>query len=447
MPLEKQLRELLEYEAIDQLLGHSQTDGSIHDITDGSQYKSMGASFPNFISLTCNTDGVPVFSSSKVSLWPVYYVVNEMPLANRRKCIILHALWSGIGKPRIECLFQPVVSELKHLFDVGFKWMRGNVECITKVCLGLVCCDSVARPLLQRFKQFNGRFGCSFCLAPGVSMAKGRGNVRVYPIDILINDRCHEQTLEHAVLADQTKSDVFGVKGTSVLSLVPKFDIINGFNPEYMHVVLLGVVRQFANLWLDCSSNGKPYYLGKNCKCLDDLIVRSKPPSEIKRLPRSISNTRRFWKASEWRSFLLFYSPVYLMNLMPRPFYNHWLLLSFSVYTLLQSKITRENILYAEIALHKFVSQVGSLYGKQFVSYNVHLLTHLAQSVKLWGPLWATSAFLFEDANGKLLRSFHGTKGITKQIFSHFLSSRSLEKLGAQHVASENDMVAECYNE
>ena len=67
-----------------------------------------------------------------------------------------------------------------------------------------------------------------------------------------------------------------------------------------------------------------------------------------------------------------------------------------------------------DLALHKFVVQVPELHGD--MSYNVHLMTHLAGSVEWWGPLWATSAFMFEDANGKLLMFFHSSRGVSKQM-------------------------------
>jgi hypothetical protein len=34
---------------------------------------------PYNVSFTWNTDGIPVFKSSKFSLWPFYLVINELP--------------------------------------------------------------------------------------------------------------------------------------------------------------------------------------------------------------------------------------------------------------------------------------------------------------------------------------------------------------------------------
>ena len=38
-------------------------------------------SFPMNVSLTMNTDGVQVFHSSNYSLWPLFFLINELPAA------------------------------------------------------------------------------------------------------------------------------------------------------------------------------------------------------------------------------------------------------------------------------------------------------------------------------------------------------------------------------
>ena len=91
------------------------------------------------------------------------------------------------------------------------------------------------------------------------------------------------------------------------------------------------------------------------------------------------------------------------------------------MHTLLQSKITRNMIDESEIAVKKFFIDVETLSGKEHVSFNVHLPTHLAACVSQWWPLWSASAFSFEANNGKLLKFFHGTQHVPKQIAASFL--------------------------
>ena len=54
--------------------------------------------------------------------------------------------------------------------------------------------------------------------------------------------------------------------------------------------------------------------------------------------------------------------------------------------------------------------------GLKFCKMNVHLLSHLPHYVKLFGPLWTHSAFVFEDCIGHLVQMSHGTHDIANQV-------------------------------
>ena len=47
------------------------------------------------------------------------------------------------------------------------------------------------------------------------------------------------------------------------------------------------------------------------------------------------------------------------------------------------------------------------------MSANVHSLLHLTEVVK---DLWGHSCFAFEHANGQLLKNFHGSQSLEKQV-------------------------------
>lgn len=84
-------------------------------------------------------------------------------------------------------------------------------------------------------------------------------------------------------------------------------------------------------------------------------------------------------------------SPVIIKNLICKSLYINWLLLVHAVTLLLENEVTRKILEEAEFALQKFVYGVKDIYGPQENSYNIHLLLHLLQDVKSWGPLWAHS--------------------------------------------------------
>ena len=57
----------------------------IEDIYDGTEYKRHISflSNPANISFVLNTDGVAIYTSSKISVWPVWLVINELPRSMR----------------------------------------------------------------------------------------------------------------------------------------------------------------------------------------------------------------------------------------------------------------------------------------------------------------------------------------------------------------------------
>lgn len=62
------------------------SEDNIEDIYDGKLYKQYDEILfnRNNVSFIWNTDGVPLFKSSKTSMWPLYYVINELPFKMRR---------------------------------------------------------------------------------------------------------------------------------------------------------------------------------------------------------------------------------------------------------------------------------------------------------------------------------------------------------------------------
>lgn len=67
----------------------------LEDIYDGKEYRKHQhfVSQPGNITLTVNTDGVSIFKSANISLWPVWLAINELPPHVRYiKLIVSHKL-------------------------------------------------------------------------------------------------------------------------------------------------------------------------------------------------------------------------------------------------------------------------------------------------------------------------------------------------------------------
>ncbi|GBN35492.1 hypothetical protein AVEN_110229-1, partial [Araneus ventricosus] len=457
MPLKPQIKIKLEKENLNEANEYRKKNSNglgenYRDVMDGDLYRSIPAvnNFDN-LSLQFNVDGIPIYRKSRYSIWPIQCVFNELPPV-KRKHIMMCGLWFGKEKPDINFnYFIPFVNELDSLIKSGINWFdkHENKNKSTNI-IPLICSsDAPARAMIQNFTQYNGAYGCGFCEQKGEVVEKGRGTCRIYDVvkGSLPQLRSHDQTVEDASVATEKSNPFKGVKGPSLLmKLYPHFDLINGFIPDFMHAVLLGVTRQIVNIWIEtskltCSLNGK------SVKKLNERIHQLKVPSETVRCLRSTKDIS-FWKASEWRIFF-YVSPIILMDILEVKAYKNWLCFVHCISLLLSNSVSSKDVSDAERSLKKFITGVKEIYGVQELSYNMHLLLHMPKAVSSWGPLWAHSCFIFENSLGKLKTFHHGTKGVPTQILSTCLYKSilktavlSLEKVSHSNVKNFiNNMV------
>ncbi|KAG0435342.1 hypothetical protein HPB47_018545, partial [Ixodes persulcatus] len=231
-------------------------------------------------------------------------------------------------------------------------------------------------------------------------------------------ERTSAMVLRDTELAEQFMVPIQGVKGPSSRSTVPNFDPVWGYTVDYMHCVLLGVTRQVTETSI------APHQL----KAINERLLSIRPPHCFTRLPRSLHD-HAFWKASEWRHWLLFYSLPCTLDILPPRFWRHLCRLAEAIYLLLLPEINEAQIRRAETLLTQFVGQMPGLYGETAMTFNIHQLVHLCSTVRRMGPLWANSAFRFEDGNGRLLNHVTAAKGVPQQIVERVIMRQELETL------------------
>lgn len=192
----------------------------------------------------------------------------------------------------------------------------------------------------------------------------------------------------------------------------------------------------FTNSMFDSKNHSELWYLGDKIKEMDNLLLNMKPPSEVTRCPRSITK-RASWKATEWKTFLLYCSLACFKELLPKKYYEHWFLFAYSIHIFMKIKIEEDEFKAASKAMRLHVLEIELLYEEDFMLYNVHLLLHIAYCIKLFGALWAWSTFPYEGYNCVLKGLFKGTQYVPDQIFKFYirlkyvkLSSSVFEKPG-----------------
>ena len=117
--------------------------GFMRDIYDSKLYRQFVKSLSqvgkqNYATLIFNTDGAPLFNSSTYSVWPIFVIVNELPVHVRTKELILVALWFGKDKPNMNVFLSPLVDQMDTLATKGIQCKINdkdfNVKVFTKVC-------------------------------------------------------------------------------------------------------------------------------------------------------------------------------------------------------------------------------------------------------------------------------------------------------------------------
>jgi len=99
-------------------------ENALEDIYDGDEYKKhfeKGGilSSPYNFSYSFFTDGVHTGKSNNKTLWPIYLTINELPISERNKYVLLSGLYIGPKDPNQKVFLQPFINEANKLSTEG----------------------------------------------------------------------------------------------------------------------------------------------------------------------------------------------------------------------------------------------------------------------------------------------------------------------------------------
>ena len=374
----------------------------------------------NSLSLQFNVDGLPLFKSSPVTLWPILCIIMELPV--REPFVV--ALHCGSEKPSSAAEFlRDFVAELGHLLDSGL--ILGDTH--FDVRIHSFVCDAPARAFLKNIKSHSGYSSCEKCTEQGIYSGKV-----IFPL----SDAPPRSDESFARGDDEEHHN-----GISPL-LALRIGCVSQFGLDYMHLLCLGVVRRLLLYWKG-PTGPKHVQIGSYAVAtLSDRLMSLAEyvPTELARRPRSVKELLR-WKAVEFRQFLLYSGPVVLKGVISEKLYQHFMLLVVASIILVSPMLSEHFCDYAGELLKLFVQQAADLYGNEILVYNVHNLIHLAADVKRLGALDNFSSFPFENRLGQLKKMVRKPQSPVQQILSR-LQERQLflnqhvtntEKLGKEH--------------
>ncbi|CAH0563111.1 unnamed protein product [Brassicogethes aeneus] len=245
-----------------------------------------------------NIDGLPLAKSSSSQVYPILGVINF----KGEKNVFLIGIYHGYEKPKdFNEFLLDFVHEATDLITNGLKIHQK----IYQFKISMFLFDAVAKSSVLYIKGHSGYHSCSKCTQEGDYIQD-----RVCFPEFKFTKRTHESFVTKMYPEHHT--------GTSILLTIPNIDIITDVPLDYMHLVLLGVVKKLlCGIW--CTGPPPHKFSSLQIKNVSDLLenLKSFIPSEFARKPRSLKEVKR-WKATEYRQFFLYTGPVVLKNNLPK---------------------------------------------------------------------------------------------------------------------------------
>ena len=334
----------------------------------------------NLVSLLLFFDGASYNKSNSDPLHAFFSTICELPplLRNSTRNIITHSLWTG-STPNFNVFLSHFNKQLDQILTTGV--FIDTLDITVRVKCHAFIADAPERALVLNMNKFNGKHGCIMCMQEGENLNKnGRGNNFKYthkPDDQLI--RTQEKYL-HQVQESVSQKCIFeGIKGPTYLAnwlRLPDATII-----DYMHASLLGVTKHLLNIWISNENKKKEFYLGSITHNIDKILLEVKYPIEFPRMQRSISDHLKFFKASEYRSFLFYAGLPILKYFLPDFHFKHFVQYIISMRLLCDKNFQTEDLIQAFKIINQFIQEFEKLYGKNNMTFNLHSHLHLPQQV------------------------------------------------------------------
>lgn len=341
------------------------------------------------INLFVNIDGLPIHKASKKSLWLI--LCSE---ENSSFVYLIGAYYREHHPEDSNEFLAKFTEEMKAICRDGVTYEGQKIEVNLK---GLIC-DAPAKSMVLNVKGHSGYNSCSKCKikGEGIQPKTWRKNQKkkrrvCFPGTGPFAQRTDNEFAENKYMGTYQKNP-------TILTEIPRFGAVSNVLLDYLHLVLLGVMKTIIFMWLKGPPSVKlsPSAIDKISVKL--LELRKSQPSDFARRPRSLRDLKQ-WKGTEFRNFLLYSGPIVLKDVLKENIYDNFMALHVAITILSSPTYTRmtEYIDYAQKLIVYFIQTFQTIYGKEFMSHNFHNLLHLCDEVKKFGHLDVFSAFKFEN--------------------------------------------------
>ena len=188
-----------------------------------------------------------------------------------------------------------------------------------------------------------------------------------------------------------------------------------------MHNLFLGTAKHvLKNIWLNQGVISPGEFSVVQAR-IDKTVV----PSDLGRIPHKIESGFSNFTADQFKNWVIHFSLLTLRDKLGDEHFHCWKRFVLACRILISKAITLENIKLADALLLQFCEDTERLYGKNVITPNMHLHTHLHSCLKDFGPLHGFWLFSFERFNGILGQQPNNNRSIEVQLMKHFLQDQS----------------------
>ncbi|KAE8739074.1 hypothetical protein FOCC_FOCC015430 [Frankliniella occidentalis] len=351
----------------------------------------------NDIAIDVNIDSVPIFSNSNVNFVPILGRLVDT------KVVFIIGIYCGNGSDPsdLDSFFEKYVEDTNNLSKNGLLYRDQTFNFRVRHYI----LDQKARALVKCVKGVRGYYCCEKCNVRGVDFMN-RMCLLEHDCDLRTDESFLDLAaalmtprLEHADDDDEVDEHVTGL--SPLLHCEKK--LVSKFRLDSMHLVWKGVfLRWIYFLWNvrgDFSLTPQ-----EKAEILDALTSLHKCcPNDFNRKPYAFHSVKKL-KATELRRLAL-YDGLLLFRNLDHNIFKNFLLLHCGVFILCSEQF--HNILNDEAKqfLVAFVEHAETIFGQQFIVYNVHSLVHMPKECLEHGPLDGFGAFPFENYLGMIKAS------------------------------------------
>ena len=214
-------------------------------------------------------------------------------------------------------------------------------------------------------------------------------------------------------------SRMYGVH-YSALCKLEYFDCVRFHVIDPMHNLFLGTAKYVFKLWAE------NVFSKEQLKELTKKIEELNSATSIGRIPRKIGSNYGNYTAEEWKNWTLTFSMYALYGILPDNQLQVWERFVLACRILCQPVITKQEVLKADALLLNFCTGMEKLYGKKFLTCNMHLHCHLNSVLLDYGPVLGFWLFSFERYNGLLGSTVTNNRSVEMQFMRDFLKERFL---------------------